>query len=54
MSNLPIVSIITPCYNGEKTLGRLMKSVMQQTYPNIEYILVNDGSKDSTESVFLT
>jgi len=48
------VSIITPCYNGELYLGRLLESVLNQSYPIIEMILVNDGSEDSTELVALS
>lgn len=47
----PCVSIITPCYNGEKTIERLMDSILEQTYDNIEFILVNDGSTDQTECI---
>ncbi len=46
-----LVSIITPCYNGEKTIARLMDSVLNQTYNKIEFILVNDGSTDNTETI---
>lgn len=46
-----LVSIITPCYNGEKVISRLMDSVLNQTYKKIEFILVNDGSTDNTESI---
>lgn len=46
-----LVSIITPCYNGEKTISRLMDSVLNQTYKKIEFILVNDGSTDKTEEI---
>lgn len=48
------VSIITPCYNGELYLGRLLDSILNQSYPEIEMILVNDGSKDGTEAVALS
>lgn len=44
----PLVSVITPCYNGEKTIERQMDSVINQTYRPIEYILIDDGSIDST------
>ncbi len=42
------VSIIIPCYNAEKTLTGTINSVREQNYSNLEIILVNDGSKDST------
>lgn len=48
----PLVSIITPCYNGEKTAHRMIESVLSQTYSPIEYIFINDGSKDKTEELF--
>ena len=47
----PLVSIITPCYNGEHCLSRLLDSIIAQTYRPIEFILVNDGSKDGTQSL---
>ena len=43
-----LVSIITPCYNSEKTIEKTIKSVLGQTYKNIEYIIVDGGSSDST------
>lgn len=45
------VSIIVPIYNSSKTLDRCIKSLLAQSYDNIEIILVNDGSKDSSCSI---
>ncbi|WP_413526688.1 glycosyltransferase family 2 protein [Marinilactibacillus psychrotolerans] len=49
--DVPLVSIITPCYNGESYIHRFLISVLQQTYSNIQLILINDGSTDRTEEV---
>lgn len=48
-----LVSIITPCYNGEKYLDRYFESILEQTYPDVELIFVNDGSTDDTENIAL-
>lgn len=42
------VTIITPCFNSEKTIENTIKSVVGQTYKNIEYIIVDGASTDST------
>ncbi len=44
----PLVSVIMPVYNGEKSCGRAIKSVINQTYRHIELIVINDGSTDGT------
>lgn len=46
-----MVSIITPCFNGEEFVSRYLESILKQTYKNIELIFVNDGSKDKTEDI---
>lgn len=47
----PLVSIITPTYNHEKFIGRCIESVISQTYPYWEMIIVDDGSNDSTPNI---
>lgn len=49
----PLVSVVTPCYNGAPYLEDYFESLLNQTYENIEMIFVNDGSKDDTEKIAL-
>ena len=46
-----LVSILTPCYNGEKYIWRLLDSVIDQTYPNIEMFVIDDGSTDNSANL---
>lgn len=48
-----LVTIITPCYNGEQFLNKYFMSIINQTYKHIELIVVNDGSTDKTEEVLV-
>lgn len=48
---IPIISIIIPVYNGEDFIVRCMESIQAQTFSHYEVILVNDGSKDSSEKI---
>lgn len=47
----PLVSVITVCWNVEKTIEQAIRSVLTQTYESIEYILVDGASSDSTVSI---
>jgi len=44
----PFVSVVTPVYNGAKYLAECIESVLGQTYPHWEYVIVNNCSKDAT------
>lgn len=49
MGDFPLVSVIVPAYNSDKTLGKCVESVVQQVYKQLDIIVVNDGSTDGTE-----
>ena len=45
------ISVIIPVYNGKQYIQRCLDSVKNQTYPDIEIIVINDGSTDGSERV---
>lgn len=51
MEQEPLISVIIPTYNREKTIDRAVDSVLKQTYSNLEVIVVDDGSSDRTEEI---
>lgn len=52
----PLVSIVIPVYNGSNFLAKAIESALAQTYPNIEVLVINDGSSDNgaTENIALS
>ena len=51
MEKMPLISVIVPLYNVEEYLERCIKSILDQTYTNMEIILVDDGSTDNSGSI---
>lgn len=47
----PLVSVVIPAYNAAETIIPCIQSVLNQTYKNIEIVVINDGSQDQTKSV---
>jgi Glycosyl transferase family 2 len=50
-SGWPRISLVTPVYNSEQYLEATLQSVISQCYPNLEYIVVNDGSTDGSGEI---
>ena len=51
MKKMPLISVILPVYKVEKYLDRCLQSITEQTYRNLEIILVDDGSPDSSGAI---
>lgn len=48
VGDCPLVSVLMPCYNAERWIGQTLGSVFAQTWPNLEIVVVNDGSRDGS------
>ena len=51
MKDGSLVSVIIPVYNNERTLKKCITSIVDQTYQNVEIILVDDGSHDNSGKI---
>ena len=52
--NNPLLSVIMPVFNGEKYIAAAIQSVLNQSYDNLELLIINDGSTDSSQEVIST
>lgn len=52
MNNTPLISLIIPCYNAEFSLEKCLKSVIEQDYPTLEIIIIDDGSTDNSSKIY--
>jgi glycosyltransferase involved in cell wall biosynthesis len=50
----PVISVVMPVYNSGQLLNLAIESILDQTYTDYEFIIINDGSTDNTESVILS
>ena len=50
-ADAPLVTVVVPAYNAEKTIDETLRSVRAQTYRNLEILVVDDGSKDGTAAL---
>ncbi|SHK08138.1 glycosyltransferase family 2 protein [Epilithonimonas mollis] len=53
MNNHPLISLIIPCYNAERSLEKCLDSVTQQSYSHLEIIIVDDGSTDNSSKIYV-
>ena len=51
MSKTPLVSVLMPAFNAEKHIAQAIESILRQTYPHFELLILNDGSVDQTKNI---
>lgn len=51
MSTVPLISVLMPAYNVQEFIGESIESILNQTFTDFEFIIINDGSKDDTAKV---
>jgi glycosyltransferase involved in cell wall biosynthesis len=50
----PAITVLMPVYNGENYLREAMESILAQTFPDFEFLIINDGSLDKSEEIILS
>jgi glycosyltransferase involved in cell wall biosynthesis len=53
-ASLPMITVLMPVYNGERHLAEAIDSILAQNYRDFEFIIINDGSTDGSESIILS
>lgn len=51
LNKMPLITVVIPCFNLEKVIGKCIESIINQSYKNIEVFIINDGSNDSSRTV---
>ncbi|MGC9528715.1 MAG: glycosyltransferase, partial [Limnospira sp.] len=51
VGQMPVISVVIPVYNGEKTIRETVESVLKQTFTDFELLIIDDGSTDSTPAI---
>ncbi|MDR0427020.1 MAG: glycosyltransferase [Dysgonamonadaceae bacterium] len=54
VDHIPVVSVLMPVFNAEKYLNTAIDSILNQTYPDFELVIINDGSTDQSEQIILS
>ena len=49
--HMPLISVVVPVYNLEEYVGECIESILAQSYPHFELLIIDDGSEDKTYSV---
>ncbi len=54
MNDYPLITVLMPVYNGEKYLRLAINSILEQTFTDFEFLIINDGSTDRSEEIILS
>jgi len=54
LNDTPLVTVLMPVYNGERYLREAIDSILNQTYSNFEFLIINDGSTDLSEDIIFS